>query len=99
MIRLIDAGTDPNSIKGIRPCQRLEGFKQGEQTRLIFTILRESGDAMSARQLAEAIAARKGTPLIPELVMRVRASLGRLTREGRLKNRGIRRSLKWGLVG
>jgi hypothetical protein len=27
MIRLIDAATEPNCIKGIRPYQRLEGFR------------------------------------------------------------------------
>jgi hypothetical protein len=97
MIRLVDAGTDPNSIKGIRPAQRLEGFKQGDQTRLIFTILRKSGQPMSPRELAEAIAAHKGMPLIPELVSRVRSTVGRLTGKGRLTKVGMRRSLKWGL--
>lgn len=99
MIRLIDAGTDPRTIKGIRPHQRLEGFKQGDQTKLILTVLRESGEPMSAREIADAIAVRKGMPVIPELVSRVRATMGRVTREGRLRRHGKQRSLKWSLVG
>jgi hypothetical protein len=35
--------------------------------------------------------------LSADLVIRVRANLVRLAREGRLQNSGVRRALKWGL--
>src|ERR1700679_1465901 len=60
MIRLVDAGIDPNTIKGIRPCQRLEGFKQGDQTRLIFEALRDAGSPLTMPEMAQAIGQRKG---------------------------------------
>ena len=50
MIRLIDAGIDPSSIKGIRPHQRMESFMQGEITRFCFTALREAGEPLSVRE-------------------------------------------------
>ena len=99
MICLIDGGTDPTTIKGIRPHRFMEAFNHGDQTRLCYEVLREAGEPMSARQMAEAIAQRKGVPLVPELVMRVRATLGRLTRAGKLQRQGIRRSLKWDMAG
>jgi hypothetical protein len=97
MIRLVDAGTDPNTIKGIRPAQRLEGFKQGDHTKLCFAILREAGEPLTAPQIARQVAERKSVAFGAELVIRVRANVMRLAREGRLQKSGVRRALKWGL--
>lgn len=97
MIRLLDAGTDPSTIKGTRPLRRMPDFKQGDLTRLCYTVLREAGQPLSARQAAEAIATKRGIEVNPHLVMRVRATMGRLTRTGKLHKEGIRRSLKWQL--
>src|ERR1700678_3266547 len=60
MLRLIDSGTNPSTIKGIRPHRYMEAFNQGDQTRLIFEVLRDSVEPMSAREMAQAIAHRKG---------------------------------------
>jgi hypothetical protein len=97
MIRLIDAGTDPMSIKGIRPHQRLAAFKQGDQTRLCFEALRDSGEPMTVGELAGAIAQRKGVANTSELRSRIRGTIGRLTGEGRLRKVGKPRTTRWTL--
>src|ERR1019366_5046922 len=74
MIRLIDAGTDPKTIKGIRPAQRLEGFRQGDHTKLCFAILQKAGEPLSASQIAQHVAERKSVAFSADPVIRVRAN-------------------------
>jgi hypothetical protein len=97
MIRLIDAGTDPKTIKGIRPSQRMEGFRQGEVTRLTYTVLRDAAEPLSTRQIAEGIAELKGVPFTSDIAYRTLHNLSRLARRGTVRKLGIRRSLKWAL--
>lgn len=97
MLTMLDAGTRPSAIKGIRPHQRLETFKQGDQTRLIFEALRESAEPMTIGELAEVIAQRKGISNTAELRSRIRGTVGRLTGEGRLKKVGKPRTTRWTL--
>lgn len=97
MIRLIDAGTDPNTIKGIRPHSYLEGLRQGDQTRLCFEVLREAAQPLTMPELALAVAQHKGIPNSPELRSRLRGTVERLTGEGRLKKVGKPRTTRWTL--
>lgn len=97
MLRLLDAGTDPNSIKGIRSHQRMEQFKQGDQTRLIFETLREAPEPLTMPELAETIGQRKGMGDCPELRSRLRSTLGRLVKDGRLRKVGRPRNVRWAL--
>jgi hypothetical protein len=97
MLKQLDSAIDLSAIKGIRPHLYMEAFRQGEQTRLCFAVLRMAGEPLTAREIARRMAKRKDAKLSARLVDRVRATLGRLTREGRLQKTGIRRSLRWGL--
>ena len=97
MIRLVDAGTDPSTIRGIRSLQRLEGFKQGDQTRLIFETLRDAREPLPMPELAEAIGQKKGLSDSPELRSRLRTTLGRLVKEGRIRKVGKPRMTRWTL--
>ena len=98
MLRLLDAGADPNTIKGIRPHNYLEGLRQGDQTRLCFEALRDAAEPLTMPELALAVSQRKGIANSPELRSRLRGTLGRLTREGRLRKVGKPRTIKWALV-
>lgn len=99
MIRLIDAGTDPSTIKGIRPHRRLQAFRQGEQTRLVYEALRLADAPLTVPELVEVIARRKEVANTPELRSRLRSTLGRLMRQGRLTRSGKPRSVRWTLRG
>jgi hypothetical protein len=94
---LLYSDTDPQLIKGVRPSRRLESFHQGDQTKLCYAILREAETGLTARQIAERVAARKNVSVSTDLVKRVRNNLGRLTRMGRLRKSGEKRSLRWAL--
>jgi hypothetical protein len=97
MLRLLDAGVDPNTIKGIRPHNYLEGLRQGDQTRLVFEALRDAVEPLAMPELARVISQRKGIPNSPELRSRLRGTVGRLTKEGRLRKVGKPRSVRWAL--
>jgi len=97
MLMLIDAGRAPSEIKGIQPHFRMPGFRQGEQTRLVLTVLGAADGPLLAREVIQAVADRKGITACPELAWRVRATLMRLTREGRIERVGKPRTLRWTL--
>ncbi|MGA3004661.1 MAG: hypothetical protein ABSE20_23370, partial [Acetobacteraceae bacterium] len=59
MLRLVDAGSDPTAIKGIRRYLRLDGFNQGDITRLTFEVLRDAAEPLAMPELATAIGQRK----------------------------------------
>lgn len=99
MLRLLDAGINPNTIKAIRPWQHVEGFRHGDQTRLVLTVLRQSKVPLLAREITEAIAAHKGVEITSDLRSRVRATVTRLTGEGRLQKSGKPRTVRWTLPG
>jgi hypothetical protein len=96
-LRLLDHGYDPGQIIGIRPFQRMEGFRHGELTRITIDLLRVAGGPLSAPEIAEGLALRKGTAVTRDLVVAARANAGRMVRAGRLRKTGVRRQLKWGL--
>jgi hypothetical protein len=95
MLRLLDAGSDPTAIKGVRRYLRLDGFSQGDITRLTFEALRDAKEPMAMPELATAIGNRKGWSDCPELRSRLRSTLGRLVKEGRLKKIGKPRNVRW----
>jgi hypothetical protein len=97
MICLVNAGTDPNAIKGIRPHMTMPGFRQGELTRLIFSVLRQANAPLLVHEIAERVAARKDVEISSDLRTRVRGCVGRLTREGRLQKIGKPRTVRWTL--
>lgn len=94
-IRLMDAGKDPLSIKGIRPHSRMVGFKQGELTRLSFAILRRQTDPISADALAAEIARVKDVEVTRALLQKTRVNLVRLADEGRVIRSGVHRGRVW----
>jgi hypothetical protein len=98
MIRLIDAETDPNSIKGIRPYPRLEGFRHGEYTWLCLSVLRQAGEPLSIVQIAREIASRKDILLTALLIDRIRCAVKRLRKRGRLRRFDAAGCVKWSLT-
>jgi hypothetical protein len=99
VLRLLDENVNPSAIKGIRHYSRLDGFKQGDLTRLSFTVLRHATEPMSAILIAERIAAMKGVERSGALLYKVRQNLVRLGREGRLMRSGVHRARLWALAG
>jgi hypothetical protein len=96
-IRLMDAGKDPLSIKGIRPHSRMTGFKQGELTRLSLTVLRHATEPMSADMIAAEVASAKGIEVSKPLVQKMRTNLARLAEEGRIIRSGVHRGRLWAI--
>lgn len=97
MLRLLDAGSDPSSIKGVRRYLRLESFDQGDMTRLAFEALRDATGPLAMPELAHAVGQRKGRGDTSELRSRLRSTLGRLVKEGRLRKLGKPRAVRWTL--
>ena len=85
-IQLFAPATNPELIPAIRPHRRGLFFRKGEQMRLCLSALREIGQPMSARQVAEHAMRAKGLPtdsehIVGSVRVQVRVALGRL--EGR----------------
>jgi hypothetical protein len=84
---LFDTTGDPSLIPAVRPVQRGNIFRHGEQTRLALTALRSAGRALSVKDVTECVAAGRGLdpndcPLRLILERQVRDALMRLTRRG-----------------
>lgn len=98
MLRLLDAGINPERIKGIHRHYRMDGFRHGEITRLTFVALRGSAEPMSADLIADRIAATKGVERSTTLLRKVRQNLVRLGREGQITRSGAHRARLWMLL-
>lgn len=96
-LRLLDSGINPNAIKGIQRHYRLNGFKHGEMTRLVFSALRKADAPVSATAVAEGIASIKHLDLTNDLIQRVRLTMIRLASEGRVVRSGVHRGRLWAL--
>ncbi len=96
-LRLLDSGLNPDSIKGIQRHYQLLGFKQGEMTRLTFSVLRRATEPVSADFVAEQIAAMKQIELTKDIVTHVRLTMVRLAGEGRVVRSGSPRGRLWAL--
>ena len=86
-IQLFAHATNPELIPAIRPTRRGLFFREGEQMRLCITALRETGQPMSARQVAEHAMRAKGlptdnAPILRSIAVQVRVALGRLEGKG-----------------
>jgi hypothetical protein len=98
MLRLLDAGINPDQIKGIHRHYRMDGFRHGEITRLTFVALRGATEPMSADLIADRIATTKGVERSSALLRKVRQNLVRLGREGKIIRSGVHRGRLWELV-
>ena len=98
MLRLIDANVKPSAIKGIRRAARIEGFRQGDITRLTYAVLRDAKEPLSATEIASRIMERRPVEFVAEFVKKVRANLLRLTREGRVERSGGHKARLWQLA-
>lgn len=82
-IQLFAPATNPELVPAIRPHRRGLFFRKGEQMRLCLSALRETGQPMSARQVAEHATQAKGLPTDNEpIVGSVPVALGRLEDRG-----------------
>jgi hypothetical protein len=86
-IQLFAPATNPELIPAIRPTRRGLFFRKGEQMRLCLAALRETGQPMSARQVAEHAMRAKGLPTDNEAIVgsvrvQIRVALGRLEDRG-----------------
>ncbi|WP_158926727.1 hypothetical protein [Acidisphaera sp. S103] len=95
MLRLLDSGINPTAIKGIQRHYRLPDFKHGEMTRLCVRALRRAEAPVSAGVVAQEIAKAKGIEVTASVLSRVRLTMIRLTREGRVIRSGAHRARLW----
>jgi hypothetical protein len=84
---LFDTTGDPSLIPSVRPVKRGTVFRHGEMIRLVLATLRNSGHAMSVKDVTECVAAGRGLdpkdcPLRLILERQVRDALMRYTRRG-----------------
>jgi transposase InsO family protein len=84
---LFDTTGDPSLIPAVRPVQRGNIFRHGEQVRLALEALRNAGRALSVKDVTECVAAGRGLdpkdcPLRLILERQVRDALMRMTRRG-----------------
>lgn len=98
MLRLVDANINPNAIPGIRRHCRIDGFRQGEITRLCLGALRQAEAPISAAAIAGHIAKAKGVEVTNDILARVRSAMLRLVREGRVVRSGVHRGRLWALA-
>jgi hypothetical protein len=99
MLLLMDDGIRLGDIKGIRKHGKLPDFKHGELTRLCLEALRTAAHPITCPAMADYLAAEKGIKRTAPLVLRVRAVMVRLTREGRVVRGGVHRRRVWTLAG
>lgn len=65
-IKLFSPAFDLRTVKAKAPRARAQHFRPGEVPRTILDVLRETGTAMTSRQMAEAALRRKGVEPTPE---------------------------------
>ena len=87
-IQLFQPTSNPELIPAIRPHRRGLFFRQGEQMRLCLAALRDAGQPMSARQVAEHAMRAKGLPTDNERIVGSVRVQGRVAL-GRLEDRGL----------
>lgn len=90
VIRLYEPQRNPELIPAIRPCGRCLFFRHGEQMRLCRDALREAGQPIKARAVAEYAMAAKGLPaddwrVRDVIIEQVRIALRRLERKGAVR--------------
>jgi len=103
-IQLFAPATNPELIPAIRPTRRGLFFRHGEQMRLCLAALREAGQPMSARQVAEHAMRAKGlpidnAPILASVAVQVRVALGRLEDKGMVVRIISAPDACWGLAG
>jgi hypothetical protein len=87
VIRLVEPASSPELIAAIRPVSRRSlYFRHGEQPRICVSALREAGQPVTTRQVAEYVMEAKGPELEPVVrvafVEHVRSCLARLAGKG-----------------
>jgi hypothetical protein len=100
VIRLFHAASYPEFIPAIRPCRLGLFFGHGQQTRLSLEALREAGDPMRARSVAEYKMLAKGPPVDDvgvrtAITEQVRWALAWLERRGSERRRVIASPEVW----
>jgi hypothetical protein len=100
-IQLFAPATNPELIRAIRPTRRGLFFRQGEQMRLCLAALREAGQPLSARQVAEYAMRAKGLPTdnAPtfSIAVQLRAALARLAAKGMVVKIICQPNARWAL--
>lgn len=101
-IQLFAPATNPELIRAIRPTRRGLFFRQGEQMRLCLAALREAGQPMSARQVAEYAMRAKGlptdnAPTLSSIAVQLRAALARLAAKGMVVKIICQPNARWAL--
>jgi hypothetical protein len=104
VLRLLDSGLDPETIKPKRPYRRALYFGRYELSRLCFAILRTASEPLSTDDIASQVISAKGFQADDAILRaavraQVKTVAQRLRREGTIKNIGSRRASKWKLAG
>lgn len=103
-IRLFSPDIDLSIVK-VRPTPRRHEAHRGDTSRLILTLLREAGEALSHREVTLRIMAHRGLNVADKALYetmrdRVGASLRGLRSRGRIvSGEGKGSGVRWGLAG
>ena len=104
VLRLLDSGIDPETIKPKRPYRRTRYFGRYELSRLCLAALRTASEPLNTDDIADQVIAAQGFQaddaiLRAAVQLQVKTVAQRLRREGTIENVGLRRASKWQLAG
>jgi hypothetical protein len=104
VLRLLDSGIDPETIKPKRPYRRTRYFGRYELSRFCLAALRTASEPLSTDDIAGQVIAAKGFQADDAILraavrLQVKTVAQRLRREGTIENIGKRSASKWKLAG